>query len=173
MHNRKQGLSVLSLAAVITFFSGTAQTELTANISGNIVEQGCDLEEASGDIQVNFGKVVNQYLYQNTRTPAMPFVLNLVNCKEGTPVELRFSGTASTALPGMLDAGKAGLVIGLETSRGGAIPINAKVGAFVMKEGNNPIALQAYLQASPAAVQTRSIRPGEFYATATFTVQYE
>ncbi|HEJ0329750.1 fimbrial protein domain-containing protein [Serratia marcescens] len=146
---------------------------------GNLVAEPCGLLPEDENIVVEFGTVIEKYLYLNGRTHSQPFALRLVDCdiSLGKTVSVSFSGTESVPLPGLLalDGGStaSGIAIGLETQDGKALPLNQKSGAQELTDGNNQIALQAYVQGEPEAIANQAITRGPFIAVATFNLEYE
>lgn len=146
---------------------------------GALVNAPCTLRPGDEAIELNFGTLVNKFLYTNTRTPSQTFSLHLDDCDTAvaTGVKLTFMGTESTALPGLLalDAASVarGVAVGMETGAGQALPLNVQGSTTPLTQGNMTIALQAYVQAEPAAKANQGIVEGAFTATATFALEYQ
>ncbi|WP_447885628.1 fimbrial protein [Serratia fonticola] len=152
----------------------------TVNFDGTLIEDACEIYPGDEAVELDFGTVIDKYLYLNTRTHSQPFVIRLINCDLalGREVKVTFSGMASGALPGYLafDSGSTakGAAIGLENSSGELLAINSgKVTQQLQTGNNNALNLKAFVQGEPLALQNKSLQRGAFTATATFTLEYE
>ncbi|MCK1144621.1 fimbrial protein [Providencia vermicola] len=161
-------------------FSGVSQAE-TVQFDGVLVEDACEVYPGDENIELDFGTVVDKYLYLNTRTHSQPFTIRLINCDLvlGKEVRVTFTGNENLALPGLLalDRGSqaSGIAIGLETENGTPIILN-KVHSYIqnLHTGNgNDLNLKAYIQGEPNALLTKKIGRGEFYVTTKFVLEYE
>jgi type 1 fimbria pilin len=177
-----QALPRIGLALLLTcpsLFCASAQAVENVEFRGALVNAPCTLRPGDEAIELNFGTLVNKYLYTNPRTPSQPFALHLDDCDTAvaTGVKLTFMGTESTALPGLLalDAASVarGVAVGMETSAGQALPLNVQGSTTPLTQGNMTIALQAYVQAEPVAKANQGIVEGAFTATATFALEYQ
>jgi type 1 fimbria pilin len=172
-----RALGPLGLSALLL---NTGVMAETVNFDGTLVEDACEVYPGDENIELDFGSVVDKYLYLNTRTHSQPFTIRLVNCDLvlGREVKVTFSGTENGALSGLLaiDASSqaSGIAIGLETASGTALPINTGEYTQSLHSGNgNDVNLQAYVQGEPLALQTKTLGRGAFLATATFELNYE
>ncbi|WP_447887513.1 fimbrial protein [Serratia fonticola] len=152
----------------------------TVNFDGTLIEDACEIYPGDEAVELDFGTVIDQYLYLNTRTHSQPFAIRLINCDLalGREVKVTFSGMASDALPGYLafdsSSTAKGAAIGLENSAGELLAINSGKYTQQLQAGNNnALNLKAFVQGEPMALQNKSIEPGAFTATATFTLEYE
>ncbi len=150
------------------------------DFDGTLIEDACDVYPGDEAIELDFGTIINKYLYLNTRTHSQPFAIRLINCdlSLGHEVKVTFLGTESAALPGRLalDGGSQakGVAVGLETSSGIALTINNGVYTQALYTGNNNVLnLQAYVEGEPLALQNKSLVLGSWSATATFKLDYE
>lgn len=177
-----QTLPRIGLALLLTcpsLFCAPAQAVENVEFRGALVNAPCTLRPGDEAIELNFGTLVNKYLYTNPRTPSQPFALHLDDCDTAvaTGVKLTFMGTESTPLPGLLalDAASVarGVAVGMETSGGQALPLNVPSSTMALTPGNMTIALQAYVQAEPTAKANQGIVEGAFTATATFALEYQ
>lgn len=157
-----------------------AQSE-TVQFDGTLVEDACEVYPGDENIELDFGTIVDKYLYLNTRTHSQPFIIRLINCDLvlGKEVQVTFMGTESTALPGLLalNAGSQanGIAIGFETQSGEPISLNRSkdyTQQLKVSDTNN-INLKAYVQGEPNALRDKSIARGTFEATTTFILEYE
>ena len=149
------------------------------HMHGTLVSEPCIIPAGEENITLNFGTVVEKFLYRYTRTASQPFSIHLAECdlSVGTTVRMTFLGTESTALPGLLapDAGSRarGIAIGIETPEAKAVNINKVSDKFALRSGDNRIPFRAWVQGEPQAVSQQKITPGAFSATATFALEYE
>ncbi|MGP2758152.1 fimbrial protein [Serratia marcescens] len=148
-------------------------------LHGALVAEPCSLQSGDESIELNFGNIVDKYLYTNQRSHGKAFSLRLIDCdiSLGKGVQISFSGAESLVLPGLLAlaAGSQaqGVAIGFETSAGQPLPLHAWGMQEALVNGDNTIALQAYIQAEPNVSATKSIELGAFSAVATFSLRYE
>ena len=174
---------LFSMASILVIHPALA-LENNVSISGNLVTEPCTLDPTASVISLDFGTVVNKYFQTASRTPGMPFTIQLIDCDItlGKNVTVTFGGNESTGLPGLLmpDGGStAGLAFGIETVPNAAtgstaqpVPINQPSQVFSLSEGSSAIHLQGYIQALPDAIANNSIQSGPFIATATFQLDY-
>lgn len=148
-------------------------------LHGALVAEPCTLLPEDESVQLDFGTVIDKYLYLNTRTHSKPFQLRLMDCDTslGKTLKITFSGTESVALPGLLvpDGGSEakGIAIGLETHDGQALALNQQSPSQEIMDGSNIITLQAYVKGEPEAITNKAIERGVFTAVATFSLEYE
>ena len=145
---------------------------------GALVAEPCVLPPGEESVKLDFGTVIDKYLYLNQRTHGQSFELNLAECdlSIGKTVSVTFSGTESLALPGLLApsaGGASGIAIGLETEQGQALPLNQHSGKYQLSGGNTVLRLRAYVQGEQEALDKHTLGRGAFSATATFQLEYE
>ncbi|HAT4919955.1 TPA: type 1 fimbrial protein [Serratia marcescens] len=144
---------------------------------GALVAEPCVIPPGQETVVLNFGSIVDKYLYQNLRSPGVQFEIILAECdlSVGKTVRMTLNGTESLALPGLLaPAGQAGGIgIGLETLEGQTVAINHSVEKLTLAEGTNGIRLLAYVRGEPEAIANKTIGHGAFSAVATFNLEYE
>lgn len=147
---------------------------------GSLVAQPCVIEPGKEHIELDFGTVIDKYLYLNQRTHSQLFVIELTGCNLAlaSMVSVSFLGAESLGLPGKLalDATSqaSGIAIGIEDQEGEPIELNRGSSfPYTLQNGNNHIALGAWVEAEPAALSSRSIVRGPFSATVTFKLNYE
>lgn len=152
----------------------------TVNFDGTLIEDACEIYPGDEAVELDFGTVIDKYLYLNSRTHSQPFAIRLINCDLalGREVKVTFSGMASGALPGYLALDSSstakGVAIGLENGAGELLAINSGKYTQQLQVGNNnALNLKAFVQGEPLALQNKSIQRGAFTATATFTLEYE
>nr|WP_051516373.1 fimbrial protein [Pantoea sp. IMH] len=145
--------------------------------SGNLVADPCVLDPETENIELDFGTIIDKYLYINKRVHSQPFTVRLLECNLtlGNTVSLTFSGTADNELTDMLavTGAASGIAIGLETTDGTALPFNQATPMMALTAGTTDLVFNGYVQGKPTAIQNRSIVRGAFNATANFTLTYE
>lgn len=168
------------LSATVALLSLSVQAADNVRFHGTLVAQPCVIQPGEEVVQLDFGTVIDKYLYQNQRTGSQPFVLHLSGCdlSLGGSVRVTFTGIENPALPGLLalDAASqaSGIAIGIETSTGEALPINkAATDYYPLSAGDNYLRMKAYVQAEPTAMVNRTIAKGPFSAVVTFSLSYE
>lgn len=143
---------------------------------GNLVAGTCTLDPDSTGIAVEFGSVVNKYLYLNTRTIGYPFAIHLVDCDTtvSDTAEVTFTGTEDDELPGLLSiTGSAGgVAVGLELPDGTPVPLNRPSPGFTLVQGSNLLQMAGYVEVKPTAQASKGIVEGDFTAVATFEMSY-
>lgn len=169
----------LLLVGVNVYVQAAAPPSVGISYTGNLVAEPCTILPGDEEIQLNFGTVVDKYLYLNTRTLGQQFEIRLADCDLalGKTVQVTFTGTENTALPGLLAINAAseatGIAIGLETSEGVPLPINKASGDYLLQAGNSRIVMKAYVRGEPKAITDKVIGRGPFSAVATFNLEYE
>ncbi|EPK0251108.1 fimbrial protein [Serratia marcescens] len=155
-----------------------AAPTLAVTYSGVLVAEPCVIPPGAENIELDFGTVIDKYLYLNQRTPGKAFVLQLTECdlSLGDTVSISFNGTESVALPGLLainSGGASGIAIGLENMAGELLPLNQSTGKYRLQAGSNSITLKAYVRGEPEALNNKTIGRGQFSSAATFLLSYE
>lgn len=169
-----------SMAAGL-LLAGASNSALAADnmyFHGALVAEPCTLRPGDEDIRLDFGSVVDKYLYAHGRTPGKAFSLTLQDCdlSLGKTVKVTFTGAESSALPGLLapDGGSpAGIALGIETMAGAPVALNKPSQSYALANGNNSLQLQVYIRGEAAAIAQKSIGLGAFSSVATFTLEYE
>ncbi|MEX3098861.1 fimbrial protein [Serratia ureilytica] len=171
---------ILLLSVLITGISASiSAAEDNVKFSGTLVAEPCIIPPGEENVPLDFGTVVEKYLYANQRTHSQPFTIHLTECNPdiASSVSVTFSGTPSASLPGLLaldaSSGAMGVAIGLETQDGQPLPLEQAAPATALSAGENQLVYQAYVQGEPGAIAARNIGQGAFTATATFNLSYE
>lgn len=165
------GLSLLS--------SFTVLGEDNVHFRGALVAEPCVIPPGEESLQLDFGTVIDKYLYLNQRTQGQPLEIHLAACDLSLANTLRvtFSGNENLQLPGLLALDAAsqanGIAIGLETPEGKPLPLNKTGQKYPLAAGSNRIAFKAYVQGEPEAIAQQTIERGHFSAVATFRLEYE
>ncbi|ELY6246037.1 fimbrial protein [Cronobacter universalis] len=154
-------------------------TDENVHFSGALVSEPCTLPDADTDINLNFGTIVEKYLYQYERTKSQPFTIHLEECDPSifNTVSVTFQGTADPVLINFLalDASSTakGVAIGLELADGRPLAINKASPFTQLSSGNNTLTFNAFLQAQPTVIASKSLIPGDFTAISTFLLTYQ
>ncbi|MGE2250072.1 fimbrial protein [Serratia marcescens] len=148
-------------------------------LHGALVAEPCVISPGDEEIPLDFGTIIDKYLYLNTRTQGQAFLIHLEECDLtlGKMVSVTFTGTESIALPGLLaldgSSEATGIAIGLETPAAKPLRLNKVSDKALLQDGANTIALKAYIQGEPDAIANKTIGRGAFSAAATFNLEYE
>lgn len=176
-HKNVAGLFLTQALAMFAFPSAMAADNV--HLYGALVAEPCVIPPGDEEVQLDFGTIVDKYLYQNVRTQGQTFEIRLAECDItlGKTVKVVFTGMENTALPGLLaidvGSGAKGIAIGLETLEAKPLPLNKPSDDYVLQAGNSLIALKAYVRGEPQAIANRTIGYGPFSAVATFSLEYE
>lgn len=174
---RRTGGSGLLMLAISCLSAQAADNNV--HLHGALVAEPCVIPPGEESIPLDFGSVVAKYLYLHGRTAGQGFSIHLADCDPSIAktVRVTFSGTQSTALPGLLapDPGSTatGIAIGLETPTGQAVPLETPSDKTTLIPGDTHITLQAYVRGEPDAIAHQSITEGTFSAVAAFHLEYE
>ena len=170
---------LLSLTVGLSGLPSVSQAVDNLRFRGALVAEPCTLRVTDENINIDFGSIVEKYLYINGRTLGLPLVLHLDDCdiSLGNLVKLTFSGAENSKLNGLLAISGAsqtsGIGIGIETPQGDKVAINTASYNQGLVNGNNTLSLRTYVQGEPEAISQKSINPGGFTASATFLLEYE
>ncbi|WP_336280414.1 fimbrial protein [Cronobacter dublinensis] len=153
--------------------------EDNVHFSGALVAEPCTLPEADTDIQLDFGSVVEKYLYKYQRTKSQPFSIHLTECNPTilSSVSVTFQGTADIELINMLalDASSSakGVAIGLELADGTPLEINKASPFTALTNGSNTLIFNAFVQAQPTILANKTLVAGDFTAISSFVLAYQ
>lgn len=148
-------------------------------LHGALVAEPCVVAPGDESIQLDFGMVIDKYLYANRRTHGQSIEIRLQACDltVGKMVKVTFRGSENANLKGLLaiNSGSqaSGIAIGIETPSGQLLPLNKSSSSHQLISGSNTLTVQAYVQGEPRAIANETIEPGEFSAEATFHLAYE
>lgn len=171
--------SMTSALLLLGVCAPAAASSVNIAYTGHLVTDPCTILPGDEEIQLDFGTVIDKYLYLNTRTLGQRFEIRLTECDLalGKTVKVTFTGPENRALPGLLaiDATSeaTGIAIGLETLEAKPLWFNKKSGDYPLQAGNSRIALKVYVQGEPKALTDKTIGRGPFSAVATFSLEYE
>lgn len=168
-------VQMLSLAPLPALAAGNNNVHLY----GALVAEPCVIPPGNEEITLDFGTIIDKYLYLNTRTLGQPFEIHLEECDLtlGKTVSVTFTGIENSALPGLLaidsGSGATGIAVGFETPSAQPLPLNTQGDKSLLQAGGNIIAMKAYVQGEPQAIADKKIGRGPFSAVATFNLTYE
>mgnify|MGYP000305902892 CR=1 FL=1 len=164
--------------ALLMVFSGMVQAD-NVRLHGALVAEPCVIAQGDESVRLEFGTVIDKYLYANERTHGQAFAIRLTECDPslGKTVKVTFSGMENPSLKGLLaidgSSQASGIAIGMETPEGQKLPLNKIGPGYRLVDGSNTLTVQAYVQGEPEAIAKRSIERGPFSAIATFSLEYE
>ncbi|HHK8152451.1 TPA: fimbrial protein [Serratia marcescens] len=166
------------LIAGVLAFSSVAQAD-NVRLHGALVAEPCVIAPGDEDVRLDFGTVIDKYLYANERTHGQAFDIRLTECdlSLGKTVKVTFIGPENPSLKGLLaidgSSKASGIAIGMETLSGQPLPLNKAGEGYRLVGGNNTLTVLAYVQGEPEAIAQRRIVRGPFSAIATFSLEYE
>ncbi|MBL5898804.1 type 1 fimbrial protein [Lelliottia amnigena] len=175
----KRYLTLSSTLLMLVLANTAHAADDNVHFSGALVSEPCTLPEADQDIHLDFGTVIEQYLYQYQRTKSQSFTIHLTECDPTilNTVSVTFQGAADTELTNMLALDESsiskGVAIGLELADGTPLAINKSSPYTQLTTGNNSLTFNAFAQAKPSVVTRKSLTEGEFTATASFMLTYQ
>ncbi|WP_240775894.1 fimbrial protein [Serratia proteamaculans] len=146
---------------------------------GALVAEPCVIPPGEENLALDFGTVIDKYLYLNKRTHGQRFALHLAECdlSLGSAVRITFKGTESVTLPGLLaispDSHAFGIAIGMETVNGKPLPLNKAGAKLPLRSGSNQLEFKGYVQGEGWALANKLVQRGPFNAVATFSLEYE
>lgn len=148
--------------------------------SGNLIATPvCSVVPESELVEVDFKSVINQEIYANGRTRGRPIDLRVKNCElesANRSLKILFIGNESPNQSGLLvveSANNIGLVIGIESKDGTALPLNQAHDIETLISGSNMISFNSFLQADSETLAHRTLGLGVFHAAITFKLIYE
>ncbi|MGQ1888418.1 fimbrial protein [Serratia marcescens] len=169
----------IPLLVALTFGYAKAAGNNNVRLFGALVSEPCVIPPGKENIELDFGTVIDKYLYLNTRTQGLPFSISLAECdlNLGNTVRMAFVGTENPVLPGLLalNAGSqaTGIALGLETYDARPLKLNEMSSKIPLQAGSTLITLRAYVKGEPGAIANQNIGRGQFSATVTFSLEYE
>ncbi|MGQ8776657.1 fimbrial protein [Serratia sp. NA_112.1] len=172
-------------SALLLLIGGMSSSAQAANddknlhFYGALVAEPCVILPGDEEVQLDFGTIIDKYLYLNTRTGGQQVEINLAECdlSLGKSVKVTFKGTENLALPGLLaidgSSTATGIGIGLETLGARPLPVNKESGEYPLQKGSNQITFKAYVKGEPQAITKKTIGLGYFSAVATVNLEYQ
>ncbi|CAI0921609.1 MULTISPECIES: fimbrial protein [Serratia] len=177
MNGHPRFLNTVLIAGLLAL-SCAAQAD-NVRLHGALVAEPCVIAPGDENVRLDFGTVIDKYLYTNVRTHGQAFEIHLKGCdlSLGKTVKVTFSGTENSSLKGLLaiegSSQASGIAIGMETQGGQPLPLNKAGEGYRLASGDNTLTLMAYVQGEPEAIARRTIERGPFSAIATFRLEYE
>lgn len=166
-------INLLLLSAVL-LGGGSEVAAESVRLYGTLVSDPCIVK--SEEIEVDFGTIVDKYLYTNTRTLGQIFTIELEDCdlSLGNTVKVTFIGPESLELPGLLTVSNQnkGIAIGIETLQAKKVLFNQSSDILDLQAINSQLVFKAYVQGEPTAIANKTIERGVFSATSTFMLAY-
>ncbi|CBA33887.1 fimbrial protein [Cronobacter turicensis] len=163
----------------ITMVTSAVAAEDNVHFSGALVAEPCTLPDKDTDISLDFGTVIEKYLYQYQRTKSQSFSIHLEDCDPTlmSSVSVTFRGETDTELTTMLalDASSTakGVAIGIELPDGTPLAINKASPYSQLTRGTNSLTFNAFVQAQPTAITSKSLIAGDFAVISTFLLTYQ
>lgn len=172
------GLTIL----ILNLSSASSQSDSQMQFSGELLDRPCSIDNDSLQQEVIFPtRPYRDFWVLPARTPSVAFTINLVHCYASTIgklVKITFRGTTESALPGYLavqgnNAGK--LAIGIiDTDGQTLLPVGTATGnGLLVSSEQVRLSFKAFVQATPDAVQKKSVAPGIYMATVQFELSYQ
>ncbi|HBE9081371.1 fimbrial protein [Serratia fonticola] len=163
------------------FISSGGYAAENLKFSGELVRQPCVLSPGDENIPLDFGEIIDKYLYAHERVKGQTITIHLQNCDTSLAKMIRvsFTGAGNDALPGYLSVSSgdinSGLAIGLEnTSNGNPININNGTNMNIeINPGTMDINFNAFVRGEPKAIANKTISRGVFNAILNFSLIYE
>ncbi|MBW7984734.1 fimbrial protein [Enterobacillus tribolii] len=170
----KKSFIYTSLTAALAFAAATNSMAGTLNFHGTITHPGCNVSADSQDLQIEMGYISGAVFNGSIGqlTGAKNFTIHLVDCPvSSTQAVLTFEGqtvTNSDEILALTDTSSAsGLGIQLTNSQGQIIKLNQPTEPQVITAGENQLNYVARF-----ITTSNTVKSGEAYANAVFTVNY-
>ncbi|HDC1420161.1 TPA: type 1 fimbrial protein [Salmonella enterica] len=174
------------LVVMATFSSGMvgAADPVSLGFKGNLLDRPCQIDPSSVSQDVLFFETATPLYHKwPGRSYEERFAVKLINCHASTMgkvVKLVFRGNAEPSLPGFLsvsgvNAGRLG--IGIVDTDGSSLlklgDVHHLGAGDVVTASTVTLNFRAYVQATAEAITQKSVRPGDYMATATFELNYQ
>lgn len=159
-------------------YSNGGYNQTIIHIYGSILSAPCKVKNDVVDVE--FGDIIGKYLYLHERTPSIPFYIELEDCRTdiADSVIVSFSGNPSygDGLDGFLaldgNSVATGVAVGIEMENGQFLSLMDESKAIDIIEGDNILPFKAFVQGDETVLKNKSLGFGEFWATATFILEY-
>lgn len=165
---------------IAVLFSDCGWALENVKFEGDLVHEPCIIAPEDSTVSLDFGTIVDKYLYAHERTASQTVTVHLSNCDLDLAkmVKVYFIGPESSALKGHLAVNIAGqpggIALGLESASDGAfIPINAESQDQPITAGDSWIKFSAFIRGEETAIKNKAIIRGPFSATLNFSLFYE
>lgn len=149
---------------------------------GTVIAHGCSLVPTSETIAVNFGEISLRMLYAQRKSSPKKFIIELQDCSNAifNSVTVTFSGTKNTNMTDRIMITPvspntvSGIGIGFEEEDGTAILLDTPSLAVTLTDSMTmQLSFNAFVEAEEDALNNRTLQPGEFKATAYYTLNYQ
>ncbi|WP_255606765.1 fimbrial protein [Pantoea sp. DY-5] len=162
--------------ALLSTCSVTAYAAADFSFKGGLVQEPCMLAPNSSDIFIDFGSVINKFLYRYQRTAGIPITLILQGCDTSATdkLSITFKATEDAQQAGMImldpSSTAKGIAIGVE-EKGIFIPINKSVEKN-FHSGDNKMVFDLFLSADNESIKNNALHPGTINANAILELEY-
>lgn len=179
MMNKLNYICMVSLLITVMVSPPGSYANGNIKITGRYISSACTLMPGSENIDVEFGTIIDKYLYRNVKSSPESFVISLTDCKPevADSVKIQFTGTENTALPGYLainsEGGASGIGIAILDNEKKLLPINTAFSEHKIENTEMDIKFYTFIEAEPEAIKHHNIGRGEFIASATFMLSYD
>lgn len=169
-------IPVMLIITLLSTCSINAFAAADFSFTGGLVQEPCILDPNSSDIVIDFGSVINKFLYRYQRTAGIPITLNLQGCDTSTTnkLSITFKATEDAQQAGMMaldpSSTAKGIAIGIE-EKGIFITINKSV-ERIFHSGDNKMVFDLFLSANRESIKNNELHPGTINASATVELEY-
>ncbi len=151
---------------------------------GNLLDRPCQIDPASVAQEISFRDTASRLFFTwPGKSSEQTFQIKLVNCHSmtiGKIVELTFKGQEENKLPGYLQVrginlGKLGIGV-IDTDGVSLLKLNQihnKGKGMKVDDNTVTFNFKAFVQATNDAISSKSVKPGNYSATATFVLLYK
>lgn len=161
MKNRLFHVGLLSLMTISVQAGAAGPSEVEMHISGNVVDQGCDVSTTSALQSVHIGDFnISEFQAANIVSPAAALDIEINGCAAGIQgAKIYFSGEADPQVPTLLKltdtSGKGGMATGiavqiLDAQTQQEIPLNQVSALYPLKAGDNILKYQLRYKSTKA-----------------------
>ncbi|MFZ4214123.1 fimbrial protein [Pantoea endophytica] len=168
--------TLIFLNSLISFTA--AATDV--NFQGRLIDDACQIAQPGVPLEVDFGQIAVNSLYDNTRTAGKSFTVSLINCNVSVAqsVSVTFEGSPDAGgLAGYLaiapSSTASGIGIGIETESGDLIALGTASPATELVNGTNDIVFKSFVQGQPDSIANKTIAAGDFNSMATLSFNYQ
>lgn len=165
---------------LFTLLSNNAHALDNLKFDGELVREPCTLSPDDENLSLNFGTIIDKYIYINERTEPLMMKINLMNCDASIAqfLHLSFKGAASSELPGYLSMTTNGVMTGVAIGvldiykKSVSINSNDRV-EMRISDGDDSVEFYVFLRGEPTAIKNKLIKRGGFSATMFFFLAYD
>lgn len=153
------------------------------NITGELVEAACTLLPTSQDINVDFFvKSTKDFNYEPGITEEQPFSIEFIDCTSEAfnTLKITFTGQSEENMGADADyflevtgvnSGRIG--ISILNSEKNPIELGSEISTDINTQETITLNFYAYAKSTPDTLLNKTVVPGDFKATSTFTISYE